>query len=318
MEELLSLFFRLASCWLLFSSSFLLSDETTQDEKIGPPSLKNKEEIKKKEEKPIEKPPEIGNFSLPSSQQPSVLVGFGGNIIDPSEIQINFFADGYFGRKKVETDIIPYVIWGISETWSVLFAFPYAPYFQENKNRSRGWRDCYIQLEYAFYTKSTKTYVDQATLVGNISAPTGSAEYNPHTGFGAPSIFIGGTYYRTTVDYFIFNAEGATLTGSNHGTKIGDQFYYQFGYGQIICTPPGWIYAWMIEVDGQYNKKDRIHGKIDKNSGGNTIFATPSLWISSKELSLQLGLSLPLYQNVFGKQKKFDWGFNFNFAWSFY
>jgi hypothetical protein len=108
------------------------------------------------------------------------------------------------------------------------------------------------------------------------------------------------------------------LTTADHKTKIGEQFLYQFGLGRNMCSPPGWIYAWMVEIDGQYNKKNRFHGETDPHSGGNTIYVTPSLWVSSKDILFQFGVSFPINQNLFGKQGKFDYALNFNFAWSFY
>jgi len=47
-----------------------------------------------------EKPPKIGNFSLPSSQQLAALFGFGGNIIDNNQVQLYFFADEFYGKKN--------------------------------------------------------------------------------------------------------------------------------------------------------------------------------------------------------------------------
>lgn len=265
-----------------------------------------------------EEPPQIGNFSLPASQQPYGLFAFGGNIIDKNEVQLFLFADDFEGKKKVTIEIIPSVIYGITNEWSISFNFPYAPKIKDGKDISSGLEDFFIQTEYAFYNKKTSSYIDQATLVANISAPTGSFHKNPPTGFGSPTLFIGGTYTRMMVDWFLFTAQGAILTTSNHRNKIGDQFLYQFGFGRNFPSPPGWIYAWMVEVDGQYSKKNRIHGKIDPNSGGNTIFVTPSLWVSSKKMLLQFGIGFPINQNLFGKQNKFDYTLNLNFAWSFY
>ena len=108
------------------------------------------------------------------------------------------------------------------------------------------------------------------------------------------------------------------MTTSNHRTKIGDQFLCQFGIGKNICTPHGLIYAWMLEIDGQYNKKNRIKGKIDFNSGGNIVFVTPSIWISNKEMLFQFGFSIPINQHTFGRQNKIDFAINANFAWSYY
>ncbi len=120
------------------------------------------------------------------------------------------------------------------------------------------------------------------------------------------------------IDWFVFVGPGAVLVASDHGTKYGDEFLYQFGFGRNIPSPEGVIYAWMIEVDGQYNQKNRIAGLIDDNSGGNTIYVTPSLWMSTKTTLIQFGISFPVNQHLYGKQRKFDWAFNFNFAWSYY
>jgi len=275
-------------------------------------------EIDSNESKKKEEPPKIGNFALPMSQQPAALVGFGGNIIDKGEIQLFFFADEFIGKDKIIIDLIPSVLFGITDDWSIFFNFPFTPLMENAGHKSSGFEDFFLQLEYAFYNKSTSTYVDQATIVANITFPTGSSKKNPPTGFGSPSLFLGGTYYHTLVDWFLFTAQGAVLTASDHGTKFGDQFLYQFGLGRNIPSPKGWIYAWMIEIDGQYNKKNRIHGIIDPNSGGNVLYATPSLWVSSKEVLIQFGVSFPITQNLFGDQIKVDYALNFNFGWSFY
>ena len=214
--------------------------------------------------------------------------------------------------------MIPSVLFGVTKTFSILFNFPVAPLFKDGCYRSSGLEDFFIQLEYAFYSKSTSSYVDQATILGNITVPTGSNKRQPITGFGSPSFFLGGTYYRTWMDWVVFFGPGTILTTSDHRTKFGDLFFYQLGFARNIPSPKGWIYALMLEVDGQYNNKSRIKGMIDHNSGGNLILMTPSIWISSKRLVLQFGVSFPINQNLNGRQHKIDYALNFSFGWSFY
>lgn len=269
----------------------------------------------KKEE---EKPPKIGNFSLPASQQPSGLFSFGGNIIDQGEVQIFFFADEFVGSKRLVTDVIPGVLFGVTKDFSLFFNAPFTPSMREDNHSSSGLEDFFVQLEYAFYTKETPTYSDQATIVGNITFPTGSVRKNPPIGFGSPSFFLGATYYHTTIDWILFTCQGAILTTTYQRTKIGDQFLYQFGFVKNIPSPVGWIYAWMIEIDGQYYQKNRINGQIDPNTGGNVLYVTPSLWISSKKILVQFGVSFPITQNWFGKQSRIDYALNLNVGWSFY
>lgn len=265
-----------------------------------------------------EKPPKIGNFSLPSSQQPAALFGFGGNIIDKNEVQLYFFADEFYGKKKTIIDLIPSVLFGVTDNFSLFFNTPVTPQLRDCPDRSRGLEDFFIQAEWAFYNQTTNRYVDQATLVANVTYPTGSIHKRPPTGFGSPSVFLGATYYHVLVDWLFFTSNGAVLTTSEHGNKFGDQFLYQCGMGRSFMSPPGWIYAWLLEVDGQYGKRNRIKGKWDPRSGGNVIFVTPSLWVSSKDVLVQFGFSIPVNQNLFGHQNKIDFGLNLNCAWSFY
>lgn len=270
------------------------------------------------DDKKKNEPPKVGNLSLPSSQQPSGLFSFVGNVIDKGEVQVYFFAEEFVGKETLIFNAVPYVTFGITDDFSISYNVPFAPVLREEKHRSNGIEDFFIQAGYAFYNKSTKEYVDQATLVTSLIFPTGSARKNPPTGLGAPSFFLGATYYRTWVDWFLFTSNGAFLTCSDHKTKYGEQFLYQFGFGRNICSPKGWIYAWMLEIDGQYSRRNRINGSSDHNSGGNVIYATPSLWISSKEFLLQFGFTLPLHQHLFGTQNKVDYALSLAVAWSFY
>lgn len=276
---------------------------------------KDKKDDKKEEKK--DEPPKIGNFSLPVSQQPAALFGFGGNIIDKGETQVFLFSDEFDGCDKFLFEVIPSYLYGITDKFSIFFNLPYAPKIRDEKAISAGLEDAFIQFEYSFYDASTKTYTDQATFVTNVTFPTGSTHKDPPTGFGSESFFLGFTFYRTWVDWIAFTSHGVILPTFYHGQKFGDQYLYQFGIGKTICTPKGWIYAWMLELDGQYNKKNKGHN-IAPNSGGNVLYLTPSLWISSKDVLVQFGISIPLQQNLFGKQRKFDYAFDFNFGWSFY
>lgn len=262
------------------------------------------------------KPPRIGNFSLRPSQQPLGLVAFGGNIIDKDQILWSVFATDYEGKKNREINIDPNVVLGISDVLSLNLNFPFTPESRQGSYRSSGLEDFFAQIEYAFYSYTTSTYEDMATLVANVSFPTGSTRKAVPTGIGAPSLFLAATYFRTYVDWILFTSQGMVLTDSYHKTKYGNQFLYQLGMGRNFPSPEGWIYAWIFEVDGTFTQKNRIKGRIDCNSGGNIVLATPSLWISSNDWIFQLGVSIPLSQHLFGKQRKTDYVLNFNVGWT--
>lgn len=263
-------------------------------------------------------PPPIGNFALRTSQQPGPLVGFGENILDKGETQLFLMADEYKKKKGYMTDAVPGVLYGITDYFSVFANLPDVPRNKEFKNRSAGLGDAFVQLECAYFTDKTKSSIDQATVVANVTFPTGSFnKKDPHTGFGSPSFFIGTTYNRTMIDWFYFGALGAVLTTHEGNNKAGDQYLYQAGFGRNIPSPDGWIFAWMIEGDGLYASKDIVKGSTDPNSGGNALFITPSLWFSSNRIIVQLGAGAVLTQHLYGKQSRFTHQFVCNLGWAF-
>jgi len=265
-----------------------------------------------------ESPPNIGNFALPTSQQPAPLVSFGYNTLDKNQMQFFLLADDYKGVDQEYVDLVPSLLYGITDDLSIFLKVPTAPSYKEGKNHSSGLGDITIQLEGAFYTNKTSQFVDMACLVGNISLPTASSNKNPSIGFKSPSFFLGAAFERTYTDWFFFTSHGAQLTTSHHATQFGNAFLYQGGFGRNICTIESeWIFAAMVEATGQYTQKDKINGITDPNSGSNKVYVTPSLWISSKKIILQLGFEVPVVQHLFGNQKRNNYVLIANFGWTF-
>lgn len=265
-----------------------------------------------------DQPPQVGNFALPFSQQPGPLIGFGENILDKNETQLFLLADDYAGIKSHYIDVVPSILYGITSDLSIFINIPYAASYKDGDQKSTGFEDAFAQLEYAFYNYSTKSHADQATIVANVTIPTGSIHKDPATGLGSPSYFLGTTFNRTYADWFVFGSPGAILTTARNGTKYGNSYLYQFGFGRNITDINGWLLAWMAEIDGSYSQRNRIQGLIDPDSGGNIVYVTPSIWASTKQLILQFGVGLPATQHYFGNQTRDTYLLAANIGWSFY
>lgn len=262
-------------------------------------------------------PPKIGNFALPDSQQPGPFIGFGQNIIDKGQTQLFLFADAYQGPQRRTDDVIPSVLYAITDDFSVFFNVPFATSYKANATKSSGIEDIFLQLEYAYYNKKTATYTDQFTLVANMTFPTGSGSKVPPTGVGSTSYFLGATFGRIYVDWFAFTSYGAIVTTARDQVKFGNQALYEVGIGRnIFSVPSKWIVAWMLEGNGLYSEKNKFNSVKDPNSGGNLFFMTPSLWVSSPHLILQLGVGFPVIQDLFGTQPKYRYLLAANIGWT--
>lgn len=293
----------------------------------------NKEETGKKQEKKLknmdgkptdkeEKPPSIGNFSLPTSQTPAPFVSFGQRLIGKDVIELNLVADDRLGHQQSYLDSAVILDFGITDNFTTTLFIPYALSFknleEDEIERSSGFEDIYLQGEYAFLTKSTNQYTDQATIVANVSVPSGSATKEPPTGFGAFSLFTGITLSRMCPDWYLFTSHGVELPTNRKGTKFGNAFLYQFGLGKNIAYIPNkMIFSWILELDGIYSERNRINGVIDPDSGGNLIYLTPSLWLSVQKFYLQFGIGWAISQQLFGMQNRYTYTIAGNLVWTF-
>jgi hypothetical protein len=265
-----------------------------------------------------EKPPEVGNFILPYSQQPGPLFTLGQTLLAKNNAQIGMLAVDVNGKDEHFVDLFSTFIYGVTNTLSVGVVSPYAASYRIDDERSNGFEDTYLQGEYAFYSSSNRSYTDQLTAFGAVGIPTGSIDKMPPTGFGSTSYVIGGTYNREYVHWFMFAAGGSIIPRERNGTKFGTEYLYQSGIGRNIFTiNKKWIFAAQVETAGSYSERDKFEGFIDPNSGGNVIYVIPSLWLSDKHLIFQVGAGYPIHQNLYGQQKRLTAMVVGNISWTF-
>lgn len=249
--------------------------------------------------------PKTGNFSLKTSQQPGSLVSIGQTILDKNQGQINIILQSPQFEGGYNTTIAPNFTYGLTSEFALQIAVPVILQAKRFNTRSSGLSDLQLQLEYAYYNHDTKQFSEQGTLLGQLSFPTGSTEKQPPTGLGAMSLLLGTTFSRTYEKWVAFFCSGVTLLDSYHASNSGNQYLYEFGIGRNIDSRPSkWIFAWLIELDGQYSTANTVDFLRDENSGGNVIYVTPSLWFSTPVLILQTGLGYAVSQNLLGEQRK--------------
>ena len=263
---------------LSFLFLFCLSSVSAEDKEKS-------EDSEKSEVKALK----IGNLALPNSQQPSPMIGLGENILDAGQAQITLFFDDFLGRKKFFIDVVPGYLYGITDDLSIYINLPFAPKYGDGPYYASGFEDLFAQFEYAYYTKETKTYLDQATVIATFFVPTGSNRKSPNTGFG-PSFFVGTTFSRTAIDWFGFTSYGAVITGKRYGVKVGNNYFYEGGFGRNICyVTDQWIFSWMLEINGLCTEKNIYQNVRDPNTGSNVIYLNPSLWYSTQDFAIQVG-----------------------------
>lgn len=282
----------------LFGTSFLFSEEIENN-----------------------KPLPIGNFSVPTVTQLAPLVSFGQHLIGQYALLPQLTGAYTQGHKSYTNDLVPNIIYGIRDDFSLTFGVPFTPRSRTDSSHSAGFEDMFLTLEYAYFNRTRPDYVLQGSLVADVQFPTGSSTKVPPTGNGSFAYLLGTTLAYLSANWYAFISPGVNLTTTHHSTKFGNSYLYDWGFARYIdaLSPPGWIFDLMLEFNGAYIQKDKIRGVKDPNSGGNVIFITPSIWMSSERWVLQWGVSMPILQSLNGHQNKilYSIGYNLGLAFQF-
>lgn len=264
-----------------------------------------------------------GNFSLPSSQQPGPLISFGQNMLDQKDLQFFCYTYDLVGEDKNLTSIIPELLYGIADNFSVFVQLPIASVFQVKDESYQGLQDIKAQLEYAVVDQMSYDKINQITLVGNVTFPTGSNPSIHQQNFGsfsyhAPTFFLGMTMSHTDTVWYPFVSVGAQITTTGQGVKLGNQFLYQAGLNRnILFVPEKYMFNLMLEFDGTYKEKNQTNGIIDPNSGGNQILLGPSCYFSTQRFIFQAGVSWIIYESLHGIQNKNNFLLGIDVAYKF-
>ncbi|ASQ45940.1 hypothetical protein [Legionella clemsonensis] len=263
-------------------------------------------------------PPSQGNFALPSAQQPGPFTSFGQNIIDKNQLQL--FVDFDYLKSVDEYSVqVPFnALYGLSDQASFLVTLPWTVNYVDKFYHSSGVGDISFQVEYVLYEKSNASYDDQITLVNGLTLPTGSFKKSP-TDTGATTVFIGTTFSRMSVNWLLFASPGISWATKNKNIQLGTEYLYQCGIGRNFHSVPGqYIFFLLGELNGTYTEKNKVSGYSIPDSGGNIIYATPSLWFSTKQWFIQLGVSFPVSQYWNGDQNKNNYVASATTGWTFY
>lgn len=263
--------------------------------------------------------PRIGNFALPSSQQPGTLYGFGQNVIDQGDLLVGTTTPFDIGQRNTNfSTVAPYLLYGIRDDTAIFITLPIAAQFNQGCHSSSGLQDATIQIEYIPYRHQTEDGNIEISLVGSLLLPFGNSQKKPRTGYGSPTFFIGTTMRYLSTEWYWFISPGAFFTTTHTKNRAGNTFLYQAGFGKNIgYESDKWLSMLSLELNGICIQKDTQCGILNPNTGSNLVALGPSIWFSTQRFIFQAGISPIVYQHWNGNQAKSTLLINLNFTWKF-
>ena len=180
---------------------------------------------------------------------------------------------------------------------------------------SEGWGDLFLFGDYAFFKEEEKT----ASFVGGVKFPTGSTdEVNSvgdkfglelQPGTGSFDYVVGGVYKQQMdrIDLlanavYVFKTEGA------RDFEFGDIFSTSI-FVDYLLNPESKMFNTKIGIDVnlQYEQKQRHNGSKVPDSGGTILLLGPALNIGATEdITMLSSIMFPVYQDLGGVHQELD------------
>ncbi len=128
---------------------------------------------------------------------------------------------------------------------------------------------------------------------------TGSGSWDPIVEMGAHKV-KGRQWFST---YFMYQMTNEGELGKMDFEK-GDLFKYNFGYGYALSR----LFDLQLELNGDLRGKAEKNGIEQKNSGGHVVYITPGVHVKfNKKIHFDVGVALPAYRDLNGKQVSEDY-----------
>jgi len=296
---------RILICALLLSS---IQTWTVEEESISLPN----------------EPFKVGNFA--NLLWPSNAFGFGEFIFNKGTIAPYLSMLHTKNENQYSTELILQTGYGITNIVSLLVSLPITVNARSQgslgfgnlelqcKFTPQGVGDLEVQFEWAFYQKASTGSFTQATIVSNVTFPTGN--FCPTIGLspgqGAYSLFFGATLSHTSDNWYAYLSDGISIAIPRNHIQIGNTVFYEGGIGRNLGNPWGTTLLALLEFNGVYIQKNKFCCLNNPNSGSNTIFLGPTMCWSIKNTQFFGGVQFPAYQHLNGIQPKQKYRLIFN------
>lgn len=216
--------------------------------------------------------------------------------------------------------------YGLTDRWSIQAYYPIV-YNDIGRNvdgvkihqHAAGPGDLKLYGRYLFWKDNTRGQVKRAGLISGMEFPTGATgqndhgkilrDYQPGKGSWNPSAGANVTWetFRHELDgkiMYTWNTEG-------HGYEFGDELTHDLNY-QMRIWPwklpeggglPSYLLAG-VEANGIWERKHRSSGRRIHDTGGYTLFLSPSLQVIGRRFIWEASIQLPVIQELNGEQPK--------------
>lgn len=139
---------------------------------------------------------------------------------------------------------------------------------------------------------------------------------------GSTDYFGGMVATYQTLDWQLDSQIRIDVPNEGNGFEAGEKIswagslQYRVWPRKLSPATSGFLYL-VLESDVNYQRKTRVLGTSDRNSGGKSWFVSPGIQYVTRRWVAELSLQLPVEQDLNGKALETDYMLNGGFRWNF-
>jgi hypothetical protein len=227
---------------------------------------------------------------------------------------------------------------GINSGLAVFGALPYVDKTLELtatgsriKRDNRGLADAAGFARYTLHRADARGRTFRLAAFGGLTAPTGNDDEADglgrlppalQNGTGAWDGFAGAVATWQTLNYQFDGQFSYRENREANGFEVGDQTRLDLSWQQRLWPRhlsggvPGFLYG-VLEMNLLHEEKNRLDGRANADSGGDTVWLSPGLQYVTKRWVVEAVVQKPVVQNLNGAALENDWIFTTGFRVKF-
>lgn len=234
--------------------------------------------------------------------------------------------------------VISVLGYGVSPKLAIFAAVPYLDKSldltmneQSFTRSSKALGDAKLFARYTFLQQDARSETLRFAGFAGFKAPTGEDDKEDNlgklpmslqSGTGAWDYFGGVVITYQTLDYQIDSQLSYAINGTAGNFNAGNEtradvsFQYRLFPQAMNADTHSFIYG-VLEANFVEQKRNRLSGLADQNSGGTTLYLTPGIQYVTTKYILEAAIQIPVKHNLHGNGLETDYIFTTGFRVNF-
>lgn len=199
--------------------------------------------------------------------------------------------------------------YGLTSRWEIGVELPYISE-RESRAESDGIGDLILGTKYQLWRRDLPGAQYKAGGFVKVKLPTADENTDPRLGSGATD-YIGGLAagYESRRWYWFASGVYRVNTEGDGGLEPGDRQSLNLvgGIRPVLSeyTEPDTVL--MLELNWEHDDRDSLNGRSLADTGGSTLFASPVVWWTYRQVAVRGGVQIPVAEELNGDQPGLDY-----------